>query len=269
MIINEDAYMSLGKEKTTLKITLKLGDCLKVMNEISSESINLIFADPPYNVSGKKHISVKSGKRVVLDKGPWDKFSIDEYTRFSYEWLKACKRVLSDYGTMWISGTLHSYPTIGFLLKRLDFWIINDVIWYKPNAPPLLSANRFVPSTELIWVASKNKGYFFNYKLAKKMNEGKQMRNLWKIPATRHKTKHPTEKPEPLLKRIILIGSRQGDTVLDPFMGSGTTGVMAKRLSRSFIGIEKNEEYFKIAKQRIKKTKVLENEITLGLVKWV
>jgi len=239
------------------------------MKEMPPGTVNLVFVDPPYNVSGEKHISVKSGKRVVLDKGSWDQFSFDEYTRFSYEWIKECKRVLSNDGTMWISGTLHSYPTVGFLLKQLDFWIINDVVWYKPNAPPLLSSNRFVPSTELIWVASKNKKYFFNYELAKRMNGGKQMRNLWKMPATRHKTKHPTEKPEPLLERIILIGSEKGDTVLDPFMGSGTTGVVAKRFSRNFIGIEINEEYFEIAKERIEKTEVLEDENIFGLGKWI
>jgi len=149
---------------------------------------------------------------------------------------------------------LHNHPSIGMALKELGLWIINDVIWYKPNATPLLSRNRFVPSTEVIWVAAKSKKYYFDYELAKKMNKGKQMRNLWEINARKHVTPHPTEKPEELLERIILIGSKEGDTVLDPFMGSGTTGVVAKRYNRNFIGIEINPQYFEWAKKRIEET---------------
>lgn len=130
-------------------------------------------------------------------------------------------------------------------------WIINDVIWFKRNATPLLSKNRLAPSTELIWIASKTKKYYFDYETAKMINRGKQMRNLWEINAERHKTLHPTEKPETLLERIILLGSKQGDTILDPFTGSVTTGVVAKRLKRNFIGFEINPEYFEVANNRI------------------
>ena len=133
----------------------------------------------------------------------------------------------------------------------MGLWIINDIIWYKPNAAPLLQGNRFAPSTELIWLASKSKNYFFDYELARQLNGGKQMRNLWTISASRHLTNHPTEKPESLLKRIILIGSKEGDTILDPFMGSGTTGVVAKKFGRNFIGIEINQSYFEMASKRI------------------
>ena len=133
----------------------------------------------------------------------------------------------------------------------MGLWIINDVVWFKPNATPLLQKTRFAPSTELIWLASKSKKYYFNYELAKDINGGKQMRNLWVLHATRHITTHPTEKPEKLLERIILIGSQEGDTVLDPFMGSGTTGVVAKRFGRNFVGIEIDESYFEIATTRI------------------
>ncbi len=136
-------------------------------------------------------------------------------------------------------------------MKELGLWIINDIIWYKPNAAPLLQGNRCAPSTELIWLASKSKNYFFNYELARELNGGKQMRNLWTLSASRHLTIHPTEKPESLLRRIILIGSKEGDTVLDPFMGSGTTGAVAKQLGRNFIGIEIDQSYFDIAAQRI------------------
>lgn len=185
----------------------------------------------------------------MCDKGSWDQ--IGNIHEFNRKWVKECVRVLKDDGTIWISGTLHNHPSIGVVLKELNLWIINDIIWFKPNAPPLIQKNRFVPSTELIWVASKSKKYYFNYEVAKMFNNGKQMRNLWIISAERHKTPHPTEKPEKLLERIILIGSREGDTILDPFMGSGTTGVVAKRLNRSFIGIEIDDSYFKIAKERI------------------
>jgi len=153
---------------------------------------------------------------------------------------------------------LHNHPSVGVILKKLNLWIINDVIWFKRNAAPLLSKNRLAPSTELIWVASKSKKYYFDYDTAKLMNGGKQMRNLWEINAERHKTKHPTEKPETLLERIILIGSQQGDTILDPFLGSGTTGVVAKKLKRNFIGFEMNPEYLTIAKNRINQTKINE-----------
>lgn len=189
------------------------------------------------------------GRIAVCDKGSWDQ--IDNIHEFNRKWVEECVRVLKDDGTIWISGTLHNHPSIGVILKKLNLWIINDIIWFKPNAPPLIQKNRFVPSTELIWVASKSKRYYFNYEMAKILNGGKQMRNLWTITAERHVTSHPTEKPKLLLERIILIGSKEGDTVLDPFMGSGTTGVVAKRLNRNFIGIEIDTPYFEIAKKRI------------------
>lgn len=239
-------------------IILKLGDSIELLKELPEQSVNMIFADPPYNLSGKKNQTVKSGKMVACDKGDWD--IINDIDKFNEIWLKECVRVLSDNGTIWISGTLHNHPSIGVTLKKLGLWIINDIIWYKRNAPPLLSKNRFVPSTELIWLASKSKKYYFDYDMAKKLNGGKQMRNLWEINAQRHKTKHPTEKPENLLERIILIGSKKGDVILDPFMGSGTTGVVAKKLERNFIGFEISPEYFEIAKNRITKGVIQTND---------
>ena len=236
------------------EIKLILGDCLEELKKLKTESVDLIFADPPYNLSGENHLTVHAGKPIKLDKGDWDK--VDNIHEFNLKWIKECVRVLKPYGTIWISGTLHNHPSIGMALKQLGLWIINDVVWYKPNATPLLSKNRLVPSTEIIWVASKSKKYYFNYELAKKINKGKQMRNLWTIKAKKHITSHPTEKPEELLERIILLGSKEGDTILDPFMGSGTTGVVAKRYNRNFIGIEINPEYFNWAKERIEKTEV-------------
>jgi site-specific DNA-methyltransferase (adenine-specific) len=224
-------------------------DCIKVLKSLPEKSIDLIFADPPYNLSGEGHLTTQSGKIAKLHKGDWD--VVDDIHKFNEEWIKECLRVLSDNGTIWISGTLHNHPSIGVILKKLGLWVINDIIWFKPNATPLLANNRCAPSTELIWVASRTKKYFFNYALAKEINGGKQMRNLWQINAERHKTKHPTEKPESLLNRIILLGSNEGDTVLDPFLGSGTTGVVAVQNNRKFVGIEISKEYFEIAKKRI------------------
>lgn len=234
-------------------IVLKKGDCLRILKKISDNSINLIFADPPYNLSGENYVTCKSGKKVKCNKGKWD--IIENIDEFNQKWISECIRVLKDDGTLWISGTLHNHPSVGCILKKLGLWIINDIIWFKPNGPPQLQPNRLAPSTELIWLASKSKKYYFDYALAKKINNGKQMRNLWEIPTTRHVTKHPTEKPEKLIERIILIGTKKGDKILDPFMGSGTTGVVAKKYNRKFIGIEIAEEYFKIAKKRINSTK--------------
>ncbi len=232
-----------------VNIKLLKGNALELLKKIEDKSVNLIFADPPYNLSGENYLTCKSGKIAVCDKGLWDQ--IENIYEFNSKWVQECVRVLKDDGTIWISGTLHNHPSIGVILKKLNLWVINDIIWFKNNAPPLMQKNRFVPSTELIWVASKTKKYYFNYEIAKKLNNGKQMRNLWEIPAERHKTPHPTEKPEKLLERIILIGSKEEDTVLDPFMGSGTTGVVAKRYNRNFIGIEIDDNYFEIAEKRI------------------
>ncbi len=237
------------------KIKLQQGDCIELMQSLETNSIDLIFADPPYNLSGDGYLTTQNGKVAKLHKGNWD--VIDDIHLFNEKWIKECIRILSEEGTIWISGTLHNHPSVGVILKKLGLWIINDVIWYKRNSTPLLSKNRLAPSTELIWVASKTKKYFFNYDLAKQMNGGKQMKNLWEINSEKHKTIHPTEKPETLLERIILISSKEGDTVLDPFMGSGTTGVVAKRLNRNFIGFEIDPKYFEIAKDRIYNTDVL------------
>jgi len=234
--------------------TVKLihGDAIQLLKKLEPKSVDLIFADPPYNLSGKDYLTCKNGKVAICNKGEWDQ--IENIHEFNRTWVEECIRVLKDDGTIWISGTLHNHPSIGITLKKLNLWIINDIIWFKPNASPLIQKNRFAPSTELIWVASKSKKYYFNYEMARRLNNGKQMRNLWELSAERHKTSHPTEKPEKLLERIILIGTEEDDIVLDPFMGSGTTGVVAKQLKRSFIGIEIDDKYFKIAKNRIDNT---------------
>jgi site-specific DNA-methyltransferase (adenine-specific) len=230
-------------------IRLIHGDALEWLPRMETASVDVIFADPPYNLSGDGFLTCRSGRPQKCDKGVWDQ--VEDLHTFNRQWIAECVRVLKDEGTLWISGTLHNHPSIGMALKELGLWIINDIIWYKPNATPLLRTNRLAPATELIWVASKSKRYYFDYDMAKRLNGGKQMRNLWVIPAEKHRTEHPAEKPETLLTRIVLLGSREGDTVLDPFMGSGTTGVVAKRLGRNFIGIEVDARYYALAKARI------------------
>ncbi|WOV90518.1 MAG: site-specific DNA-methyltransferase [Candidatus Zeuxoniibacter abyssi] len=236
----------MPREKT---IDLRNEDCLSGLKKIQSNRARLIFADPPYNLSGKSHQSVRNGKLTVCDKGEWD--FINDIDAFNLLWIEECARVLKDDGTLWISGTLHNHPSVGCALKKLGLWIINDLIWFKRNAPPLRVCNRLAPSVELIWIAAKNKKYTFNYDIAKEINGGKQMRNLWEIKAERHITKHPTEKPETLLDRIIRIGFNVGDVVMDPFMGSGTTGVVAQTLGRSFLGFEIDGNYFNMSVKRI------------------
>ena len=240
-----------------VNIKLLKGNTLELLKKIDEKSVDLIFADPPYNLSGENYLTCKNGKMTACNKGTWDQ--IKDIHEFNMQWVEGCVRVLKEEGTIWIYGTLHNNTSVGVILKKLKLWIINDIIWFKPNAPPLLQTNRFVPSTELIWLAAKSKKYYFNYDLAKKMGNGKQMRNLWEVNAERHKTSHPTEKPERLLERIISIGSKEGDIILDPFMGSGTTGVVAKRLNRNFIGIEIDDEYFTIAQKRIENTQISVN----------
>ncbi|MBD3390683.1 MAG: site-specific DNA-methyltransferase [Chitinivibrionales bacterium] len=235
--------------ETGENVTVKHGDALALLDRLDPGSIDLVFADPPYNLSGTNHQTCRGGKMRACNKGEWDQ--IDDIHGFNRAWIEACMRVMKPGATIWISGTLHNHPVIGVVLKELGLWIINDVVWYKRNAPPLMQRNRLVPSTELIWVAAKSKKYYFDYDLARRINGGKQMRNLWEINAQRHITSHPTEKPESLLERIVLIGSKEGDLVVDPFLGSGTTGVVAKRLGRKFIGFEIDESYFAEAENRI------------------
>ena len=231
-------------------IDLRNEDCLTGLPKVKAGCARLIFADPPYNLSGKGHQTVRNGRLTVCDKGAWD--VVGDIDAFNERWIAECVRVLADDGTLWISGTLHNHPSVGCALKKLGLWIVNDVVWFKRNAPPVMVRNRLAPSTELIWVASKSKRYLFNYDEAREMNGGKQMRNLWEIPAARHVTPHPTEKPVALLDRIIRIATNPGDAVADPFMGSGTTGVAAKALGRSFLGFEIDPGYHKMAAARIR-----------------
>ena len=238
--------------------TLYLEDTFKALKSIKKESIDVIFADPPYFLSNDG-ITCSSGRMVSVNKGKWDQgYSFEEKHRFNRRWIRQCKRVLKPNGTIWISGTLHNIYSIGVALEQEGFKIINNITWKKTNPPPNLACKTFTHSTEtILWAkkADKKAKHFFNYSLMKELNNGKQMKDVWEGSLTSKKEKvfgkHPTQKPEYLLERIILASTKEGDLVLDPFCGSSTTGVVCKRLHRNYIGIDNNEEYIELSKKRL------------------
>jgi len=244
------------------------GNCLDVLPNIKEKSVDLIFADPPYFLSNGG-ITCKAGKMVSVNKGKWDKSNgFDKDYRFNLAWLSACKRLLKDDGTIWVSGTRHNIYKIGFALEKLGYDILNEISWFKPNAPPNLSCRYFTHSHEtLLWAKkSKDSKHKFNYELMKNWdvtkdkinNPGKQMRSVWSISLTPLNEKveggHPTQKPIELLKRIIISSSNEGDTVLDPFNGSGTTGIVSKMMGRKYIGIDKDKEFLDMTLKRWKQS---------------
>ena len=248
--------------RTTHKIII--GDALEKLSEIQSESVDLVFADPPYNMSKKKGLGWKYSKHITMQE-EWDIFSKDDYFKFNQKWIKECLRVLKHGGSLWICGSFHNIYQVGFILQHIeDVKINNSIVWFKPNAQPNITCRFFTESTEhLIW-ASKNgngKKWKFNYQSTKDLISdnlnppGKQTRNVWSIPLTPKSEKlagvHPTQKPIELLRRIILSCTDEGDTVLDPFLGSGTTSVVAKMLRRNSIGIEKERKYLEIIRKRL------------------
>lgn len=241
-------------------IRLLKGNCIEILNHARENSVDMIFADPPYFLSNGG-ITCHAGRMVSVNKGKWDKSrGVEENHKFTLQWLKACQRVLKPDGTLWVSGTTHIIYSVGFAMQELGYKLLNDIIWYKRNAPPNLSCRYFTHSTEIVlWAAKNEKGkHCFNYQLMKKMNQGKQMRNVWEIsapPAEEKKFgKHPTQKPVELLTRLIIASTKEGDLVLDPFCGSSTTGVAAVLLNRKYVGIDLEEEYLQLSVKRLKET---------------
>ena len=239
-----------------------LGDCVEVMNSFPRESVDLIFADPPYNLQLRQELWRPNMTKVNGVDDAWDKFaSMQEYDEFTRRWLSAAKRVLKETGTIWVIGTYHNIFRIGAIMQDLGFWILNDVVWIKTNPMPNFRGVRFTNAHEtLIWASKHKKArYTFNYHAMKEMNGGKQMRSDWVLPIcsgserikVNGKKAHSTQKPEALLYRVILSSTNVGDSVLDPFCGTGTTGAVAKKLHRHWIGIEKEPTYVQIAQERI------------------
>jgi site-specific DNA-methyltransferase (adenine-specific) len=235
-----------------------MGDAMGLLRRARSETFDLIFADPPYFLSSGG-VTCQGGKMVSVDKGMWDKpTTFEAIHAFNLEWLGECRRLLKPNGTLWVSGTLHNIYSVGFALQTLGYKILNDIAWYKVNPPPNLACRYFTHAVEtLLWARKDAKArHVFNYEEMKRDNGGKQMQSLWHItpPAPREKRhgKHPTQKPEALLDRIIRASSGSGDLVLDPFCGSGTTGVVAARHGRRFVGFEREAIYLEIAALRLR-----------------
>lgn len=266
----QDKLLSNIKQKpyfTGKDFALYLADSNELLKQLPDNSVDMIFADPPYNLSNGG-FSVHAGRMVSVDKGDWDKSKgfRGDYD-FHYKWLEACRRVLKPEGSLWVSGTYHSIYQCGHALQALNYHILNDVAWFKPNASPNLSCRFFTASHEtLIWARKDKKGkHVFNYDLMKNgdwagdalKKPGLQMRSVWAIgtPKPEEKTfgKHPTQKPLALLDRIVLASTQKGDVVLDPFTGSSTTGLAAIKSGCKFIGIDMEKEYLELSKKRFNK----------------
>jgi modification methylase len=242
--------------------TILPGDCIQVLNTLPENSVDLVFADPPYNLQLQNDLYRPNLTKVDAVDDGWDKFgSFAEYDEFTRQWLTACRRVLKETGTLWVIGSYHNIFRVGAILQDLDFWILNDVVWVKTNPMPNFRGVRFTNAHEtLIW-AQKKRGakYTFNHFAMKSLNDDLQMRSDWVLPIcsggervkVNGEKAHATQKPEGLLYRIVLSSSNPGDVVLDPFFGSGTSGAVAKKLRRRWIGIERDEQYIQIAQNRI------------------
>ena len=239
------------------------GDCHEVLDRLPPQSVDLIFADPPYNLQLQHDLWRPNMTRVDAVDDQWDQFDdFAAYDHFTEAWLTSCRRVLKDTGTIWTIGSYHNIYRVGKIMMDLGFWILNDVVWVKTNPLPHFRGVRFANAHEtLLWCKKSRdqKKYTFNYHAMKRMNDEKQMRSDWELPictgAERLKANgekvHATQKPEALLYRVILSSTNPGDLVLDPFFGSGTTGAVAKKLGRRYIGIEKEERYIAVARERI------------------
>ncbi|XCD43112.1 DNA methyltransferase [Candidatus Liberibacter asiaticus] len=253
------------------------GNSISVLEKLPAKSVDLIFADPPYNLQLNGQLYRPDHSLVDAVTDSWDKFSsFEAYDAFTRAWLLACRRVLKPNGTLWVIGSYHNIFRIGTMLQNLNFWILNDIVWRKSNPMPNFRGRRFQNAHEtLIWASPspKAKGYTFNYDALKAANEDVQMRSDWLIPicsgSERLRNKdgeklHPTQKPEALLSRILVSSTKPGDIILDPFFGSGTSGAVAKKLRRSFIGIEMKQDYIDIATKRIASVQPLGNiELTV------
>ena len=241
------------------------GNCVEAMNALPEGSIDTIFADPPYNLQLEGDLLRPNNSKVDAVDDDWDQFdSFAAYDKFTEEWLTAARRLLKPDGGMWVIGSYHNIFRVGRILQDLGFWILNDVVWLKTNPMPNFRGRRFTNAHEtMIWCSRSQKAkYKFNYEAMKNLNDDLQMRSDWTMPLCTGKERlkqadgskaHPTQKPEALLHRVILSSSNVGDVILDPFFGTGTTGAVAKRLKRNYVGIEQSKDYIKIARERIAK----------------
>ena len=254
--------------------TVLKGDCISALESLPESSVDLVFADPPYNLQLAGELHRPDQSRVDAVDDDWDRFAdFGAYDDFTRAWLGACRRVLKPAGTLWVIGSYHNIFRVGTALQDLGFWILNDIIWRKTNPMPNFRGRRFANAHEtLIWAAPtpQAKKYTFNYDALKAFNDDVQMRSDWTLPICTgqerlkdvdgHKV-HPTQKPESLLYRVLLAASDPGDVVVDPFFGTGTTGAVAKRLGRHFIGVEREQAYIDAALRRIAAVKTQDDEV--------
>jgi modification methylase len=253
------------------------GDCIVEMARLPDKCVDMIFADPPYNLQLGGDLFRPEGGRVDAVDDDWDKFeSLTTYDNFTRDWLEQARRILKDDGTIWVIGSYHNIYRVGALLQDAGYWILNDIVWRKTNPMPNFRGTRFTNAHEtLIWCAKDEKArYTFNYRAMKALNDDLQMRSDWLMPicAGGERVKgadgakaHPTQKPEALLYRILLACTKPGDVVLDPFFGTGTTGAVARRLGRQWIGIEREATYVKVARERIASTLPLDESAMTGM----
>ena len=255
-----------------LKNKIINGDSIQELKKIPDESFDLIFADPPYNLQLRNKLTRPDRSIVDAVNDNWDQFeSFKKYDEFSLRWLKECKRILKKNGSIWVIGSYHNIFRLGTAIQNMGFWILNDIIWNKNNPMPNFRGTRFTNAHEtLIWASKDKKSkYTFNYQSLKCLNDDIQMRSDWNLPICNGSERlkkngkkiHSTQKPESLLHRILLASSNKGDMILDPFLGSGTTANVAKKLGRNYYGIEKEKIYFNAALERLKNTKPIEDDL--------
>jgi len=246
------------------------GNALEILKTIPNKTFDLVFADPPYNLQIEKKLNRPDNSKVYGVNDKWDQFkNFEHYDNFCKEWLNECKRLLKDNGTIWVIGSYHNIFRIGYHIQNINYWILNDVIWKKNNPMPNFKGTRFTNAHEtLIWAAkSKKSKYTFNYQSLKCLNDDLQMRSDWTLPICSGKERlkkngkkiHSTQKPESLLHRVLLASTNKGDFVLDPFLGTGTTAVVAKKIGRNYFGIEREKKYYSVTKQRLEKTIKIED----------
>ncbi|WP_336276439.1 site-specific DNA-methyltransferase [Bartonella sp. CB178] len=271
--LKKDSVCTSTSPQALWRNTILKGDCVAVLEKLPKHSVDMIFADPPYNLQLEGALYRPDHSLVDAVDDEWDQFeSFAAYDAFTRAWLLACRRVLKPNGTLWVIGSYHNIFRVGTALQDLGFWVLNDIIWRKNNPMPNFRGRRFQNAHEtLIWAVrdSKDKKYTFNYDALKAANEDTQMRSDWLFPlctgAERLKDEagrklHPTQKPQALLARIIMASSKPGDVILDPFFGSGTTGAVAKHLGRDFVGIEREQHYIDAARERIAAVEPLERQ---------
>ncbi len=254
----------MSSQKSNLPTgSIIVGDCVENMSALPAESVDCIFADPPYNLQLGGDLHRPNNSKVDAVDNDWDQFeSLKAYDEFTREWLMAARATLKPDGSIWVIGSYHNIFRLGYILQDLGFWVLNDIIWRKSNPMPNFRGRRFTNAHEtMIWASKSQKSkYYFNYDAMKSLNEDLQMRSDWYLPLCTGaerlkdadgKKAHPTQKPESLLRRVIMASTRKNDVILDPFFGTGTTGAVAKKLGRSFIGLERDETYAEFARTRI------------------